>query len=436
MNSGTARRGFLRATRHLWILFGIIGVGWATGAGAGAGTGDLGGSSLYLFFTMLLLAVGLYGSTSEISLREAREHVRMLLLAVTVGVVLKATLIALVLRAALDEPAYMILAVAVAQIDPLSVAALRDSSRMSPRGRTVLSVWASFDDPVTVLLTAYAAPVALRALDGSSGTAGIAATSGTDLLDYAVQLGWNAALAGAAAAVWLLLRRVCGRDPSRWPRATQTIAVLLLLALVVAAAAFTLMLGVAVLGLFFRPSVLRRHLGAISRGAYAVAAFTLGLLLVGGVDLLDGLVLGTAAYAAQAVAASVLARKLDRVDRIALALGQQNGVTAIILALSLEPMFPEAVAIVAPAIVTVNCLHFAANSVWNRLSPDPAAGPPPAEDTARPRLTAAFPPHVPPPGPDPRRTTRDGAAAPDRKRAAIAGPPDPAALRHSRVHEP
>jgi hypothetical protein len=110
----------------------------------------------------------------------------------------------------------------------------------------------------------------------------------------------------------------------------------------------------------------------VARGAYGTAALTLGTLLVGGIDLAAGLILGAAAYGAQIVVGAVLTRKLDRVDRISLALGQQNGVTAIILALSLEPMFPRAVGLVAPAIVTVNCLHFAANTLWARRQSDGA----------------------------------------------------------------
>ncbi|MGW3100423.1 hypothetical protein [Streptomyces sp. NPDC001100] len=219
-------------------------------------------------------------------------------------------------------------------------------------------------------LTAYTAPIALRALHGTPAGEGMAATSGADLTDYAAQLGWNAAPAAGAAAVWLLLRRRWGGNPSQWSRAARIVAVLLLLVLVVVAAGCTLMLGTAVVGLFFRPAALRRHLGTITRGAYVAAAFTLGLLLVDGIDLVHGLVLGAAAYGAQIVVGSVLARKLDRVDRISLALGRRNGVTAVILALSLQPMFPRAVAIIAPAVVTVNCLHFVANSLWERTRVD------------------------------------------------------------------
>ncbi len=78
-----------------------------------------------------LLAIGLYGSTYGIDLAEARAHVRLILLAITVGVLFKAVLIGLPLWWLFDDPRYLILGVAVAQIDQLSVAALnRDLSRV------------------------------------------------------------------------------------------------------------------------------------------------------------------------------------------------------------------------------------------------------------------------------------------------------------------
>ncbi|MHC5908129.1 cation:proton antiporter domain-containing protein [Streptomyces sp. S6] len=334
--------------RQLALLLGLLAAGWAVGQG----TGEVAGSDGFLFLTMLLLAVGLYGSTSDISLREAREHLGLLSLAVTVGVVAKAALIAGVLWLTLDDPEYLVLAVTVAQVDPLSVAALRDSSRMSPRAKTILSVWASFDDPVTVLLTAFTVPLVADG-EGLGGSA-----SG-----YAAQLGWSAVLVVAAGAVWW-----CGQQFGRRLRGrlADVAGAVLVVAMLVLAASYTLMLGIAVVGLFFRPAFLGRWVGAVTKGAYAVAAFLLGMLLVGGVSLGYGLVLGASAFAAHAVVASVLTRRLGRTDRVLLAVGQQNGVTAIVLALSLEPVFPRAAAIVAPAIVTVNVLHFVANSVAGR----------------------------------------------------------------------
>ncbi|GAQ54917.1 cation:proton antiporter [Streptomyces acidiscabies] len=326
--------------RQLGLLLGLLAAGWAVGNG----TGEVSGSDAFLFATMLLLAVGLYGSTSDISLREAREHLGLIGLAVTVGVVAKAALIAGVLWLTLDDPAYLVLAVTVAQVDPLSVAALRDSSRMSPRAKTILSVWASFDDPVTVLLTAFTVPLAADG-EGIGGSAG----------GYAAQLGWSAVLVAVAGGVWFLVRRWRGR----WADAA---GVVLVVGMLVLAASYTLMLGIAVVGLFFRPALVGRFVGAVTKGAYATAAFLLGMLLVGGVSFGYGVVLGAAAFAAHAVVAAVLTRRLPRTDRVLLSLGQQNGVTAIVLALSLEPAFPRAPGIVAPAIVTVNLLHFLANS--------------------------------------------------------------------------
>ncbi|MET8980204.1 hypothetical protein ABZX85_31825 [Streptomyces sp. NPDC004539] len=325
--------------RQLGLLIGLLAAGWAVGQG----TGEVAGSGAFLFLTMLLLAVGLYGSTSGISVREAREHVGLLSLAVTVGVVAKAALIALALWAVVSDPAYLVLAVTVAQIDPLSVAALRDSSRMSPRAKTILSVWASFDDPVTVLLTAFTVPLVADG-EGLGGSAN----------GYASQLAWSAVLVAGAGLAWLAVRRWRGR-------LADVTGAVLVVGMLVPAASYTLMLGIAVVGLFFRPAFLGRWVGTVTQVAYAVAAFLLGMLLVGGVGVGYGLVLGAAAFAAHAVVASVLTRRLGRADRVLLALGQQNGVTAIVLALSLEPAFPRAPAIVAPAIVTVNLLHYAAN---------------------------------------------------------------------------
>ncbi|MFJ9629828.1 hypothetical protein ACIRU8_19160 [Streptomyces sp. NPDC101175] len=39
--------------------------------------------------------------------------------------------------------------------------------------------------------------------------------------------------------------------------------------------------------------------------------------------------------------------------------------------MALKPAFPRTVAIVAPAIVVVNVLHFAANELWTRRQPPP-----------------------------------------------------------------
>ncbi|MFD9003374.1 hypothetical protein ACFV0T_20755 [Streptomyces sp. NPDC059582] len=313
----------------------------------------------YLFGAGLLLAVGLYGSTYGIDLKELRADLSGVLAAVTVGVLLKAGLIAGTMLLVFRRPEALVLGVAVAQIDPLSVAALGRDGRMSPRARSLLTAWASFDDPMTVLLTLYLAGYAYTAA-GHPGAPEIAGGGGGG---YLVGLGLNAALLAAVVLVWWAGRRVAARLPDTVSvrRTRGAVTVLLVLVTVVLAAAGQLMLAVALAGLVVRATVLDRVLGRAVGGAFLAAFGALGLLLAEGVAWWPGFVLGAAAFLAQAVVAlgvmPLFIRGLGRGDRIALGLGQQNGITAVLIALTLERDFPGTAATVGPAVITVNVLH-------------------------------------------------------------------------------
>jgi hypothetical protein len=67
------------------------------------------------------------------------------------------------------------------------------------------------------------------------------------------------------------------------------------------------------------------------------------------------------AYIAQIIVGFILTYKLGKRDRWHIAFAQQNGITAIILALLFEPVHPGTVAVVAPAIITINTLHWLCN---------------------------------------------------------------------------
>lgn len=315
----------------------VLLAGWALAASTGLD--GLQHSPAYLLASSLLLAIGLYGSTHGIDRAEARANAGVIVLAVTVGVLLKAAFIATVLFLLYDDPFALVLAVTVAQIDPLSVAAVMTGSRLSARARTILAAWSSFDDPVTVVLSVYAATLAF-----SGGGAGLG-----DVAD----LGWNALFAVVAYLVWRLVR---GGPP--W-----LVHAAAIMAILVGAWTF-LMLGLAIAGLFLRLPDSRRVEQAVAV-AFPLAAFLMGMLLVGGVDVAEGIVLGVLAFAAQILAAALLTWRLPLMDRVHLALAQQNGITAIILALVFERSLDGFVAVVAPAIVTVNVIHAAANRAAN-----------------------------------------------------------------------
>ncbi|MER6791083.1 cation:proton antiporter [Amycolatopsis mediterranei] len=332
----------------------------ALGVVVAAGSGlDVAHSRGYPVAVTVLLAIGLYASTHGIDVAEFRNRWKTVLVAVTIGVFVKAALISAVMFAFYREPYVLLLAIAMAQIDPLSVAAMRAKSRMSEQGKALLAAWAAFDDPVTVLLTAYLT----AAIVPSAGAGPAVLPSG--LAAAGVNFLANAAL---VVAVWLVRVAVRSRNPASAAgrRVRAGLEVVLLLACGTAAVHWSLLLGLAVTGLFLRPdfgAVLDRAVTA----CLVLAAFAVGLVLAGGVRIVPGIVLGTAAYGAQVVVALLLtAPRAWRADRAKLALGQQNGLTALVLALVLEPVVPVAVATVGPAILVVNLWHAAANGVWDR----------------------------------------------------------------------
>ncbi|MFI6908270.1 hypothetical protein ACIBKY_43905 [Nonomuraea sp. NPDC050394] len=303
-------------------------------------------SGTYLLLSSLLLAVGLYGSTHGIDRAEARQHGKLILLAVTVGVLLKAAFIAGVVYLVSGDPRAVILAVAMAQIDPLSVASVMADNRLSDRARTILGAWSSFDDPVTIILAFYAVSLS-RPTDGLSTS-------------YLMDLGLNALFAAAAYGLWRLVRK-----------APPVLTYLAVVSAIASAAWSSLMLGIATAGLYLRlPD--SRWLARAVTAAFALSAFLMGLLLVGGTNLAMGLLLGLAAFTAQMLAALVLTHGLPMIDRIHLGLAQQNGITAVILALAFEREFPGFVAVVAPAILTVNLVYVLANRAADIWGPRPA----------------------------------------------------------------
>ncbi|MEV5716851.1 hypothetical protein AB0L41_23395 [Amycolatopsis mediterranei] len=351
------------------LLLAVLGASWL--AGSLLGTGRVFLTSGYHLLVISLLAVGLYGSTRDIDIPELRQNRRTVVLALSVGVTAKVALISTVMVLFFPEPSSVVLGVAVAQIDPLAVAAAQHRSRMSASARAVLNAWAAFDDPVTVLLTVYLSMFALNAGGASAVTlASPVATFGLNIL-------LNLGFAAVAFAAWLAARRLSahgwltsGRSRARLAQAGIAALVLLYAAFGVAG---SLLLGIALIGLFFRPYPgWRRTSAGIVFGALLAATASLGVVLAGTSEILTwltlvkGVVLGITAYAAQMLTGWFLSRGRDRFDRLYLTFSQQNGLTAIVLALVLEPDFPGAVAVIAPAIVVTNGLYYLGGALVRR----------------------------------------------------------------------
>jgi len=365
-----------RAIRRLALTLTFAGLGLAS-ANLGSANwpsalsaGNIAHSPIYNVAISSLLAIGLFASTFGISRAELKRNARTVVAAITLGVVVKAGLTGVVMLLVYSNPAYLILGVAVAQIDPLSVASMLKYRAMSERAKAILSAWASFDDPITVLLVLYLAPFALPAARAHTGSGSAFAGQGS-LPAYLMHLGLNLVLIAVAAAIWLCLREI----RRRWPGKVSLVhglACAFLVLMLIAAIKFGLLLGFTVCGLFFRPPVARVMSWIVPMAFYS-ATFLLGIFLVGGANVLAGILLGATAFGVQILAGRVIGRRLSRQDQMHIALGQQNGITAIVLALALDPYFPQAVGIIAVAVLVVNVVNVVANGIWDRLTAVKAA---------------------------------------------------------------
>lgn len=325
------------------------------------GFGGVANQQWYLLVVAALLAIGLYSSTYGISVTEARRHARLILSAITIGVFLKALIIGSLMWLILGDPFGLVLGIVVAQIDPLSTARLLRGSRMSKRAKTILASWASFDDPITVIMSLYA-PVLVALLVGGHWQPIGGTMQEAGLAGYALETTINLAFAAGVFALWRFTKYYA-KATSYLVIGLVAVSMYLLTASSLAVAVYYFwMLGVAVIGLFLRPRI-EAILDQAVHWALIMAAILLGVLLVNGVNLLPGIALGGAAFGSQMIVGWLLTGKLSRRDRLHIAFAQQNGITAIILALLFEIYYPGTVAIVAPAILVTNTLHAAAVKV-------------------------------------------------------------------------
>ena len=82
------------------LLFVLAGFAIATIFNVGSVVND----QWYLWTVGALLAAGLYSSTYGISIPDARQHLKLIVKAITIGVVLKALIIGSVVSLALGDP--------------------------------------------------------------------------------------------------------------------------------------------------------------------------------------------------------------------------------------------------------------------------------------------------------------------------------------------
>lgn len=313
----------------------------------------------------LMLGVGLLASTYGVDHAEMRrEDWKLLLLVLTVGVIVKAVIIFVVMYVLFRELRFLIISMTVAQMDPLSVSALLDpeKSKLSTRAANLVRLWAALDDPVTVAMTLFLLVVG-RALHIDTGIPfeAVAVNSLWSLGEYGV-----ANYAFMATVLWTY--QIAYKQRTASAKITFTL-VFLAGGLIVGATAYW-MFGLALIGLYLRPAedrvaqIVGRVLDVSTTVAFIAAGLVTGMVVYQyGVDLKYGVPLGIAAFASQTIVTFILIRRAryEPRDRARIATVHQNGFTATVLGLQIG-----AIPIVMPAIIVTHIMHFVSTTLLDR----------------------------------------------------------------------
>jgi len=304
--------------------------------------------STYINFTTLaviLLVIGLYASVYEIDNKIIKKHTKMVITAVTFGVLVKSIIIGTIFFLITKNSFSFLLGVAVAQIDPLSVSYLLKSKdgSFSATGRAILRVWASFDDPMTILLSVFfVAPLTIGTFHNNPFV-------------YLYEFVFNTAF---ALIIFILDKYILNEIGKK---------IILVLSLVIAGV-FNLTLGIALIALFLRPK-LGDELSKIVTAAFFIGVLLLGITLKIDIQaIVYGIMLGILAFGAQVVATFLIAKKLKNSDKLHLAFAQYNGITSIGLAIFFAQYFHLMTSIIAVAVITINTIYYVTNHIlYKRL---------------------------------------------------------------------
>ncbi|HSH04456.1 MAG TPA: cation:proton antiporter [Anaerolineae bacterium] len=303
--------------------------------------------SAFPAFAAFALVFGLYGSVVGIDLEAIRKQKWLAVMVITVAVPLQILATGAVMY--LIEPVVIsfLVAVAITQIDPLSVdTLLQDKEGMSEEAKGLLRVWASFDDPVTVLFgflillpLVTGEPVSVEGGGGS----------------YVVGLLQNLV---PAVAVWVMAMR------TNWLE-RQEFALILLIGLLGYAFYVEAYLLAAILGLLIRP-IPEKYLTRTISILYHAIVFVVGMSLYSyGVDLRFGLILALVEFFIIQPTTTIIIFQGTPKDLLRIAYAQQNGLTTLLMGIAFQGLGFDVLPILLPAIIAVNLINLVINKIYS-----------------------------------------------------------------------
>lgn len=324
--------------KHLFLLviFGLLGWSGSKYFGLGELINDTG---VYRNILNGLLSIGLYASVSGINLNILSESRKIVLLSVTVGVALKTIIIGLIYYTVIGNPIGFLYAIIVAQIDPLSVASMigEKSSNFSIKAGTIIRGWSAFDDPITIVFAIYIASY----FSEDSLNSGF--------LNIVINL-------GIGCSIFMLVYLF--RETINKYKYVQIITLILVF---INAIFFHGLLLSALVALVIRPIIIINWVCKIIPYILYLAVALIGMELIDGINWSLAFLLSIAVIFSQIIVGRLLTKGLSLNDRLKICFAQQNGLTAIILALVLSVQFPDLIAIIAPSVFIINLMHILLN---------------------------------------------------------------------------
>ena len=294
-------------------------------------------------FTTFALVVGLYSSVVGIDLGAIRQRRWLAIIVITIAVPVQILASGAVMYLIYPAAISFLLAVAMTQIDPLSVdTLLQDKESMSEEAKGILRVWASFDDPVTVL---FGFLILLPLITGQA----IEGNAGSMLVGLLANV-------GVAVLLWAL---------GKWTKIFESTAVTLAALLLTLTFAFftQAFLLAAITGLLLRP-LPEKYLGNLTAVLYYGIVFVVGMAMYTyGIDLRLGFLLAVVGYFVIQPLTTILVFSGSAKDLLRIAFAQQNGLTTLLMGIAFQNLGFEVLHILLPAIIITNLFNLLVNKV-------------------------------------------------------------------------
>ncbi|MCA9959629.1 MAG: cation:proton antiporter [Anaerolineales bacterium] len=301
--------------------------------------------SYFSVFASFALVVGLYGSVVGINLEAIRNRRRLAIIIITVAVPLQIVATGWLMYLIFPASVSFLLAVAIDQIDPLSVdTLLQDKDSMSEEAKGILRVWAAFDDPMTVI---FGFLILLPMVTGES--------LGFDLMAYLFGLALNLI---PALLIWLVYRYTKLLK-------NRAFAITLLIATLILAFATESYLLAAMTGLLIRPFP-EQALSRVITVLYYLVIIIVGMAIFSyGVDLRLGILLAVVEFFVIQPMSSLILFNGTVNDIFRIAFAQQNGLTTLLMGLAFQSLGFEVLHILLPAIIVINICNLIVNKIYS-----------------------------------------------------------------------